>query len=82
MLNNTNKDSKVEFNSQLSANGSGKKSNNYTEEDEVNKPGFFRKAIPIMPKPLAIICCLFNIIVPGFGTNFLKLFFFLIFNKF
>lgn len=50
-----NTDSKCE------SNGYSKKSENPYET------GFFRKAIPVMPKPLAIICCLLNIIFPGLG---------------
>jgi hypothetical protein len=37
------------------------------ENDENKLKGFFMKAIPIMPKPLAIICLLFNILIPGLG---------------
>jgi hypothetical protein len=38
------------------------------ENDDENKlKGFFMKAIPIMPKPLAIICLFFNILIPGLG---------------
>ena len=29
--------------------------------------GFFRKAIPLMPQSLAIMCCIFNILFPGLG---------------
>jgi hypothetical protein len=57
---------KVIFNSQIS-NESASKTNNSKIEETENKPGFFRKAIPVMPKPLAIICCLLNILVPGLG---------------
>jgi hypothetical protein len=30
----------------------------------------FRRAIPIMPKPLAILCCIGNIFLPGSGKTF------------
>jgi hypothetical protein len=33
--------------------------------------GFFRKAIPIMPTPLAIFCMVLNIILPGIGKKFI-----------
>lgn len=68
----TQSEPKVLFNSQLSGEN-GSKSNKrtaYEDDDEdknENKPGFFRKAIPIMPKPLAVVCCFLNIIIPGFG---------------
>ena len=29
--------------------------------------GFFRKAIPLMPQSLAIMCCIFNILFPSLG---------------
>lgn len=32
------------------------------------KHGQLRKAVPIMPLPLAIILCFFNVLLPGFGT--------------
>lgn len=31
------------------------------------KHGYFRKAIPNMPLPIAVILCLFNVLVPGTG---------------
>lgn len=38
------------------------------EEDNLkSRCGFFRKAIPIMPKSLAIACCIMNIVFPGLG---------------
>ena len=65
--------SKVIFNRELSnENGNTNKYKHVKKETnnavDATQNGFFRKAIPIMPKPLAIICCLFNIIIPGFGT--------------
>lgn len=38
-----------------------------SRNSDETKPGFFRKAIPIMPKPLAVLCCIFNIFFPGLG---------------
>lgn len=32
------------------------------------KHGYFRKAIPNMPLPIAVILCLFNVLIPGSGT--------------
>ena len=61
---------KVIFNSQISNESASKTNNSKIEEtslDSGNKPGFFRKAIPVMPKPLAILCCLLNILIPGLG---------------
>lgn len=46
-----------------------KKSNEENEKNEV-KSSFFHKAIPFMPKYLAIICCILNILIPGFGNIF------------
>jgi hypothetical protein len=49
-------------------------SDNESDDNEGNTPGgFFRKAIPIMPKKLAIMCCIFNILFPGLGIGFLIL---------
>lgn len=45
----------------------------FSNKDIDNKKGiqgFFHKAIPIMPKPLAITCCFLNIFVPGLGKTF------------
>jgi hypothetical protein len=36
--------------------------------DKQKTNGFFRRAMPTMPMPLAVVCCLLNIITPGFGT--------------
>ena len=36
-------------------------------EKSGNEFEFFRKAIPVMPRALAIICCIFNIFFPGLG---------------
>ena len=48
--------------------------NHKIEENDENKlKGFFMKAIPIMPKPLAIICLLLNILIPGLGMSVLNL---------
>ncbi|KAL8608799.1 hypothetical protein ACOMHN_059963 [Nucella lapillus] len=33
------------------------------------KHGTLYNAIPCMPLPLAIICCVFNIVVPGLGEH-------------
>jgi len=41
------------------------------EVDE--KPGIFRKALPVMPIPIAVILCILNII-PGIGTFFAAFF--------
>lgn len=44
-------------------------------EKEIVKTRFFHKAIPIMPKYLAVICCILNIFIPGLGNiinNFLN----------
>ncbi|CAF0771115.1 unnamed protein product [Brachionus calyciflorus] len=45
-----------------------KKSQRPESNDDVVKSGFFRRAIPIMPKYLAILCCILNILFPGLGT--------------
>ena len=37
----------------------------------------FRKAIPRMPKPLAILCCIANIFLPGSGNIFLRVLYFI-----
>jgi hypothetical protein len=39
-----------------------------TSRGSGSEHGFFRKAMPVMPKPLAIACCLLNILFPGLGT--------------
>jgi hypothetical protein len=72
---NMDSEPKVIFNRELSSeNGNVNKYKIVKEESSregKRKPdGFFRKAIPIMPKPLAILCCLFNIFIPGFGKFF------------
>ena len=66
----THSEPKVIFNSQISnENGTKLKERKSFEEDETDpKPGFFRRAIPIMPKPLAIVCCFLNILIPGIGN--------------
>lgn len=50
----------------------GRTRQRYTEERlevTVNeKHGPLYNAIPCMPLPLAIICCIFNIVIPGLGT--------------
>ena len=67
---------KVIFNRELSSeNGNVNKyklvkKDESSHEENSKTGGFFRKAIPIMPKPLAILCCLFNIFIPGFGKFF------------
>ena len=38
------------------------------DDDLDTKQGCFRRAIPTMPKPMAIICCVMNILLPGTGT--------------
>ena len=35
----------------------------------VEKQGVFHSAIPVMPLPLAVIFCLFNIVLPGTGES-------------
>lgn len=37
-----------------------------------DKHGPFHRAIPVMPLPLAIICCLLNVALPGIGKKFLS----------
>ena len=53
---------------------------------DYNNFNCFRKSIPIMPRMLAIICCIFNIIFPGLGKFYIKIIkkiiFFLIFKLF
>ena len=39
----------------------------YTIVKVEEKHGPLHKAIPCMPLPLAITCCIFNIVVPGLG---------------
>ena len=39
-----------------------------SNESLTSEQGFFRKALPVMPKPLAVVCCVFNILFPGLGT--------------
>ncbi|XP_041352433.1 protein stum homolog isoform X2 [Gigantopelta aegis] len=34
----------------------------------VEKHGPLYNAIPCMPLPVAVFCCVFNIVIPGFGT--------------
>ena len=36
---------------------------------EEGKRGPLQRAIPIMPLSLAVTCCVFNIVVPGFGKR-------------
>lgn len=36
--------------------------------DVIEKQGNFRKAVPALPVPLAIIFCIFNVCLPGLGT--------------
>jgi len=40
----------------------------YTVVKVEEKHGVLHRAIPAMPLPLAIICCIINIIAPGVGT--------------
>ena len=35
----------------------------YTEEDEKDE----RYVVPALPLPLAIVCCVLNFAIPGFG---------------
>lgn len=39
------------------------------EEDLKSRCSFFHNAIPIMPKSLAIACCIMNILFPGLGKS-------------
>lgn len=39
-----------------------------SSDNSSSEQGFFRKAIPVMPRPLAVICCFINILLPGLGT--------------
>lgn len=45
------------------------KNNDDDDDDLKSRCGFFRKAIPIMPKSLAIVCCILNILFPGLGKQ-------------
>lgn len=59
--------------SEISGNDvSNEKKKIYQNENDGAKTSFFHRSIPIMPKSLAIVCCILNIIIPGFGNIFKK----------
>lgn len=55
-------------NESINKNFSREKNSNDENQKEIVKTSFFHKAIPIMPKYLAIICCILNIVIPGLGN--------------
>lgn len=44
-------------------------SSNDDTDDLKSRCSFFRRAIPVMPKSLAIACCIMNILFPGLGMS-------------
>jgi hypothetical protein len=66
--NSSNAPAKVTNNGKTTPAAATTRKSSKTSRCSGSEHGFFRKAMPVMPKPLAIICCLFNILFPGLGT--------------